>query len=82
MVEKAEDLVDDAVDELEKSGVSEKLDAFTEKVEDKTEDLIEKAIKVGKDLSEKADSFVDNLTEQFKNKNNPEETKGESHKKK
>jgi hypothetical protein len=60
-LDKAEVFVDNKVADLEKSGIKEKIKTFTDKVEDKTDDLVKKAKIVGKNLADTAEDLAEKL---------------------
>ena len=63
---KAENFIEEKMDELEESNISEKLKKFADQIEDKAEDLLEKAKVQGKKIADKADDLADDVADRFR----------------
>jgi predicted metal-dependent hydrolase len=70
---KAEDYVENKIEDIKESGVKEKLEAFADKVEDKAEDTVAKMKEFGKKAATKTADKLEDIAENIKKKTGDEE---------
>lgn len=71
---KAEDYVEDKLDELEKSGIREKLKAMADEMKATADNLVEKARVAGKNIADKTDEMMN----EFRDRDKKEESSPDS----